>query len=199
MSADHRHALVLAAGAASRFGGGKLVARFHGRPLILWAVEAALAARVQGVTVVLGDRADAVKAALAPVRDPRLRFVVARDWAEGLSASLRAGVTSLPDETAALLVFLGDMPRVSSQDADRLLDEIAAGAPAARLRAPTGPAHPAAFSASILPDLARLTGQKGAQSLLDALEARLVTLETHDPGAVFDVDRPADIAAWKQA
>ena len=37
-------AILLAAGQSVRFGGGKLRALWHGRPLILWAVEAALAA-----------------------------------------------------------------------------------------------------------------------------------------------------------
>ncbi|HAD18569.1 MAG TPA: molybdenum cofactor cytidylyltransferase, partial [Erythrobacter sp.] len=82
------HAIVLAAGAGSRFGGGKLLAPFRGRPLIYWSVAAALSSRVTTVTAVLGARADDVAAALAPFPDRRLSLVRCRHWEEGLSASL---------------------------------------------------------------------------------------------------------------
>jgi len=57
-------AIVLAAGAGSRFGGGKLVAPVAGRPLVAHAVTTAMASGIGWVVVVLGAEADAVEAAL---------------------------------------------------------------------------------------------------------------------------------------
>jgi CTP:molybdopterin cytidylyltransferase MocA/SAM-dependent methyltransferase len=57
-------AIVLAAGAGSRFGGGKLVAPLAGRPLVAHAVTTAMASGIGRVVVVLGAEADAVEAAL---------------------------------------------------------------------------------------------------------------------------------------
>jgi molybdenum cofactor cytidylyltransferase len=191
---DGRHALVLAAGAASRFGGGKLVVDWRGAPLVTWAVRAALAAQVDQATVVLGAEADQVQRALTQVVvDDRLRLVEALDWDQGQSASLRAGVRALPADARAVAVFLGDMPSVDPAMADRLLDAVLAGAPAARLRSPRGPAHPAAFSAEVFPDLLALTGDQGARSLFDRLGAAVAVFETDHPGATLDIDTPGDL------
>ena len=51
-----------------------------------------------------------------------VRFVAAPDYADGLSASLRAGLAAVPPSTAAALVVLGDMPLVTSATIDRLVD-----------------------------------------------------------------------------
>jgi molybdenum cofactor cytidylyltransferase len=189
-----RHGILLAAGAGTRFGGGKLTADWRGAPLVVWAARAALAARVERVTVVLGARADQVRAALTVLTDERLHFVVARDWALGQSASLKAGIRALPGDATGFAVFLGDMPAVDPGLADRLLDAIEAGAPAARAHAPTGPAHPAAFSTPLIPELLALGGDQGGRAVFDRLgdESRLI--ETDDPGAVLDIDRRSDLS-----
>lgn len=188
-----RHAIVLAAGAGTRFGGGKLLADWRGRALVLWAVEAALAARVDRVTVVIGSEAEAMEAALAPVTDSRLTIVVAQGWRDGLSASLKAGVESLPQDAGAVAVFLGDMPQVATAEADALLDAVQAGAPAARLSHPDGPAHPTAFGRSLFASLKAITGDKGAKGVLADLGDAVVLIPSTNPGAVLDVDTPADL------
>jgi molybdenum cofactor cytidylyltransferase len=184
-------ALVLAAGAGLRFGGGKLVAIHRGRPLIDWAVAAALATPVAGVHVVLGAQAAAVRAALSDRGDPRLAFVPCPDWADGLAASLRRGVAALPPETRALLIFLGDMPDVDPGLARRLLDRVLAGAPAAMPVHRGRPAHPVAVAGAHLSGLMHLSGDRGARAYLDRIGA--VEVATDDPGSVFDIDTPDEL------
>lgn len=187
-----RHALVLAGGAGQRFGGAKLLADWRGRPLVVWSVQTALAAPVDGVVVVVGCRASEVRAALDDLADPRLRLVEAPDWDDGLSASLRAGVTALPPKAASLAVFLGDMPLVDPSSAAPLFDAVEAGAVAARLDHADGPAHPIVFGRAFFPDLLGIRGDRGARSLL-AGRADVAVFNTADDGAVFDVDRPEDL------
>ena len=93
---DSFAALVLAAGSATRFGGGKLLAAFEGRPLLHHALAAARAAPVATVAVVTGADAQAV-AACARAFDPAIRLVHAADHADGMAASLRAGVAAVWD------------------------------------------------------------------------------------------------------
>ena len=188
-----RHALVLAAGAGRRFGGNKLSALWRGEPLVLAALRTALAARVERVTVVTGAEAAALDPVLSIIADPRLRRVVALDWDEGLAASVRAGIASLPGDTKAAVIFLGDMPLIPEGLADQLLDAVAAGAPAARVRSPEGPAHPVAFAAAAFPNLLALDGDRGAKSVIDALGDAVARFESVAPGVVFDVDLPRDL------
>src|SRR3546814_15899297 len=83
------HGIVLAAGAATRFDGVKLLSDFRGQPLITWPVRTALGSPVDGVTVVLGSHADEVEAALQPFQTQRLKLVRCARWSDGLSASLK--------------------------------------------------------------------------------------------------------------
>ncbi|GLK50182.1 hypothetical protein GCM10017620_31560 [Brevundimonas intermedia] len=188
-----RHALVLAGGAGRRFGGGKLLADWRGRPLIVWSVETALAAAVDDVVVVVGCRADEVRAAIGARTDPRLRLVQAPDWAEGLSASLRAGVAALPHDAGSLAIFLGDMPLVDPASAAPLFEAVEAGAVAARLDHTEGPAHPVVFGRALFADLLQTRGDRGARALL-AGRGDVAAFGTTDDRAIFDVDHPEDLA-----
>lgn len=189
-----RNAIVLAAGAGRRFGGSKLTATWRGEPLIVAAVRTALASNVERVMVVTGADAEAVAAALTPLGDPRVRFITAPDWDEGMAASLRTGIAALPVHTQAVVVFLGDMPLIPPALADRLLDAVMGGAPAAVVRSPLGPAHPVAFSATLFPELLSLRGDRGARSVLETIGDAVAMVDSDDAGVVFDVDRPDDLA-----
>lgn len=187
-----RHALVLAGGAGRRFGGGKLLADWQGRPLVVRSVENALAAPVEAVIVVVGCRSSAVRAALGHLTDPRLRIVDAPDWDDGLSASLKAGVAALPPDAGSLAIFLGDMPLIDPASAAPLFGAVEAGAAAARLDHADGPAHPIVFGRALFADLLNTRGDRGARSLLDGRHD-VAVFATTDDRAVFDVDRPEDL------
>ncbi|MGL5816541.1 MAG: nucleotidyltransferase family protein, partial [Phycicoccus sp.] len=107
--------LVLAAGAGRRMGGPKaLVRRRAGLPTFVEAtVDAMWRAGLPRVVVVLGAGADE---ALPLVESARAEVVVAPDWAEGMGASLRAGLAYLSDAARGVpdlaLVMLVDLPDV---------------------------------------------------------------------------------------
>jgi len=184
--------LVLAAGAGERFGGRKLTADWQGRPLVMAAVEAALGAPVDTVIVVLGCDASTVAAALAPLAGPRLQLVVAEGWRDGMAATLRQGVQSLPATSRGFLLFLGDMPLIPRALPPSVLAHLEAGAPAAQPFHGGVPAHPVGFSLALYEDLLALTGDRGAAALLRDRPG-VIRIEAGDAGAVFDVDHPADL------
>jgi molybdenum cofactor cytidylyltransferase len=180
-------AIVLAAGAGSRFGGDKLRAPWGRGTLVEAAVTAARSAPAAGVILLTrpGDRL---------VDDPDLRIVEVADCAEGMAASLRAGVASLPPDAAGAFVFLGDMPRVPTAVLAGLADAVCAGAPAAAPTFGGELGHPVLFSAALFPELLALAGDRGARRVLDRLGDRLALIPAPDDGVLFDVDRTEDLA-----
>ncbi|WP_394270770.1 NTP transferase domain-containing protein [Qipengyuania sp.] len=181
--------IVLAAGAGRRFGGRKMLAEWNGEPLIRASVRNALAAPIAELLVVAGSDADAIGEALAPLSDPRLRLVVHPRWAAGIGSTLAAGIAGLPRDTDCAVIFLGDMPRVPQHLAGDLVAAIARGAPSALVSMAGAPGHPVAAHATLFGTLGRMTGDSGARAIL-AAQPGCVTIPTHDPGAVYDVDRP---------
>lgn len=188
------HALLLAAGAGRRFGGGKMLATWRGEPLVRAAARAALAASVESCLVVTGCGAPGVEAALEGLGGPRLRVLRAAAWPEGLSASLRAGIAALPPDCAGAVVFLGDMPRIPHELGDRLIAALEAGAAGAEVLWAGRPAHPVAFARRLFPRLMALRGDAGGRQVLSG-RRDVARIETDQPGAAFDVDRREDLEA----
>jgi len=103
--------VILAAGAASRFGGDKLLAELDGQPLVRHVVDAAVAAGLEPIVVV-----EAPNGALAGVDLEPARRVVNPTPGEGLSSSVRLGLRALGADAElvvdAAVILPGDQPRV---------------------------------------------------------------------------------------
>ncbi|MBB6251321.1 NTP transferase domain-containing protein [Nitrospirillum iridis] len=187
--------LVLAAGSARRMGDNKLLADYAGQPLVRHAVAAAIAANPGHVTVVLGHQAPLVRAALDGLE---VTFVEAVDHAQGLSASLKAGVSAVEDGVAGVLVCLGDMPRVRADTHRRLLARFTdAGARAIVVPVAEGRrGNPVLWPADLLPAMQDITGDQGARGLLATHAARVAEVPTDD-GVHLDVDTPDALATLR--
>jgi molybdenum cofactor cytidylyltransferase len=184
-------AIVLAAGRGARFGGGKLLAPLHGRPLIVGALRTALAAPVRRILVAVGG--DAVLHKAITTESVRLVLVPVVDAAEGMGASLRTAAAELADDTAGVFVFLGDMPAIDPATPTILAKALEGPG---HIVAPTFEGqrgHPVLFGAHWLPALRALSGDEGARAILAKAGERLVTVPVQDPGVVLDVDRPEDL------
>ena len=160
-------AIVLAAGQSSRMAPRhKLLERDgSGVAMVARVVDNVLASRARPVLVVTGHRAAEVESVLEG-RDVTL--VPAANYAEGLSASLRAGLGALPPGAAAALVILGDMPLVTGAAIDRLIETY----DAVEGRLIVAPTHggklgnPVLWDRRFHPAMMALTGDSGARALL---------------------------------
>jgi molybdenum cofactor cytidylyltransferase len=184
--------IVLAAGEATRFGSPKQLAMLGGQPLLQHVVDAALAVpALWPLIVVLGSHADEVRAAV-DVGDAEVH--VCPSWAEGQSASLRAGVRALDGEVDWALVLLGDQPTVTPQVIAAVMDtaaEAGHGVRAVRVTHEGRPGHPVALSRALFADLLALEGDHGARDLLRHLPVAQIELGHLWPGE--DVDTPEDM------
>lgn len=191
---DAFDAIVLAAGAGKRFGGGKLTSPWRDGVLLDACLAAAFASPVRRVSVVWGADGRVLEAASRFAsrtgQSARLRMVHARDHAEGMAASLRAGVAALPRDCAGAFVFLGDMPRIPDGVAARLAQAVRDGAWAAAPIVGERRGHPVLFGRNLFAPLKALTGDQGGGKLLEALADDLALVPVDDPGVLFDVDEP---------
>jgi CTP:molybdopterin cytidylyltransferase MocA len=178
--------LVLAAGLSTRFGSDKLMAPFRRRPLLQHALDAAMAARLQPVVVVVAGEP-------AGIDWHGAQRLVNPQPERGLASSLRLGLAALaagPAERAVIL--LGDQPLVSAA-AIRALLAAAGRAPIVVPRyAAGGPRNPVVVGRAAWPLADHLTGDAGYSQLF-ADRPELVAL-IDVAGANPDVDTPADLA-----
>ncbi|HVY56495.1 MAG TPA: molybdopterin-binding/glycosyltransferase family 2 protein [Xanthobacteraceae bacterium] len=193
----HLGALVLAAGRSTRMGGpNKLLAEISGRPMVRIAVEEALASRARPVVVVTGHERERVAAALKGLD---VTLVHNPAFAEGLSTSLKAGLSALPENVDGAIVCLGDMPQVTAALIDRLL---AAFDPehGALVVVPTRDGkrgNPVVWSRRFFADLAKLEGDVGARHLIGNHAEAVVEVPVTDRAAFTDIDTPDALAALR--
>jgi CTP:molybdopterin cytidylyltransferase MocA len=183
--------LVLAAGAGTRFGSAKQLAELDGLPLLEHSVRAMVASPVGRVVVVLGSGAEEV---LARVDLHGAEGVVCDRWDEGQSASLACGLAELAD-CEAVVVTLGDQPRVSPDAIRRVIAARGNGAAAVRATYYGAPGHPVLLERVLFERMRDVTGDHGARNLLISMQTREVPCE--DLGGGEDVDTPAQLDALR--
>jgi len=162
------HAVVLAAGASSRYG-AKPPKQVELLPKVLAALRES---SIDGIVVVSGAHALPVECVRCP------------DWERGPGASLRCGLAALPSDAEAAVVVLADGPDLDPRAIDRVVEDwranggeaVAASYGGVRL-------HPVLLARAVWNDVP----DEGARSL----PARLVPCDDLTPPGDVDVPIPA--------
>jgi molybdenum cofactor cytidylyltransferase len=190
-------ALLLAAGAARRFGGAKLLQDLYGKPVVRWSAEALHQPLVGEIVVVVPPEHSAIRAALAGLD---VRFAVNPDPGQGLGSSIASGMTLIGAAADAVIIALADAPRPSATALGRVVSRYRRGGArivVPRLRGGVR-AHPVPFYRSIFGELAALANDEGARAVTDRDPGRLVFVEV-DEVAPSDIDTPEDLARLRGA
>ena len=192
-------ALLLAAGASSRMGGAdKLMEEVGGEPILRRAARALIASEVSEVIAVLRPGDDARRRALEGLA---LRLVENAQAAEGMAASIRAGLAATRPDADAALLALADMPEVEAAHVNAVIAgfDPARGRAIARAADAQGrPGHPVLFGRRFFESLSRLTGDDGARDVLRANAEFVALVPTPGRGARLDLDTPEAWAAWRE-
>jgi len=188
-------AVVLAAGLSSRMGGNKLLTAVDGKPMVRHAVEAALASAAAPVVVVTGHRGKAVREALA---DLAVTFVDNPDYSKGLSASLKRGLSALPEDIDGAAVVLGDMPGVTGALIDRLIAAFDPSEERAICVAARGGrrGNPVLWARRFFPDMLAIEGDVGARHLMGQYGEMVCEVEASDDAPLTDIDTPEALEAY---
>ncbi len=183
-------AIVLAAGFARRMGRQKLLLNLQGKPVVRWAVERLLP-HVEDVVVVTGQDDAPVREALAGLA---VRYAVNPSPQSGQGSSIAVGVGVLKPWTRAVLIALGDQPRIPDAVVPRLLAAFAQSGKAIAAPVYRGTqGTPVLFASEVFPELRTLTGDAGARSVLLARPERVEGVPIDAPMPP-DVDTPEDYA-----
>jgi nicotine blue oxidoreductase len=184
-------AIVLAAGGGSRFGGGKLLARLGGQPIIEAVLDNLREAPVDEVIVVVG--ADTARLREVCERNGA-RTVANEEWERGQSTSVLAGLRACDVKSRAAVVLLGDQPFVGARAVEQLVAAFAEGANVAVATYGGKRRNPVLFSREVWPLLeAELAGDEGARSVLRRHPELVVEVPCEGVGDPTDVDTREDL------
>jgi len=188
--------LVPAAGASSRMkGADKLLEDVDGQPCLRHMVRRALQA--SDTVLIMVPSLDHPR--VAALEGLKATIVVVENWADGMSASLKAGISALHASVSAAMILPADMPEITGQDMATLAAVFhASGVKILQAAAADGTAgHPVIFHRSLFAEFATLEGDRGAAPLLKTHRKSYAAFALEGTRAVLDLDTPADWAHWR--
>jgi nicotine blue oxidoreductase len=187
-------AIVLAAGGGTRFGGGKLLARLGGQPLIEAVLDNLREAPVDEVIVVVGAEAERLREVCERYG---VRTVENEEWEQGQSTSVLAGLRACAGDAAVIL--LGDQPLIGAGAVGRLVTAFTEGAKVVVATYGGQRRNPVLFSREVWPLLeAELAGDEGARSVLRRYPELVVEVSCEGVGDPADVDTREDLGRLEE-
>jgi len=178
--------IVLAAGAAQRYGSPKQMLQWEGKAFVNHVVQTALAAGLSPVRVVSGAYHADVKKSLENLP---VEVVYNSEWAQGQSSSVRAGIKALPRQTGGAIFFLVDQPQIPTALVQKLkLQHAKSLAPIVAPWVANRRGNPVLFDCSAFKDLESLQGDAGGRQLF--AKFGFTKVEWEDADILLDVDTP---------
>lgn len=180
--------ILLAAGAGSRFGGGKLLHPLEGVAIGVRSARNMLTAGLP-VTAVVRPGSEELTRLLQAAG---VAVTICENAADGMGVSL-AHVIGQTRDAAGWVVALADMPRIRPATLVQIADTVRAGALLAAPAYQGERGHPVGFGAALRDELLACGGDEGARSVIKRHHADMRLLATDDPGVIFDIDRREDV------
>ena len=186
---------MLAAGAGSRFGGGKLLAPFGGGTLFEATLLGLREAPVDETIVVVGNDAERLRGLC---ESQGVSIAENPDWAEGMATSVRKGLASCSPDARAAVVVLADQPLVGAKAVERLVRAHEEGASVAVATYGGKRRNPVLFARGVWPMLGEeLSGDEGARGFLRRHPEMVTEVPCDDVADPTDVDTVEDLRRLK--
>ncbi|GEM_PF-1640034 len=186
----------------------------HAHPVLAHVLHRVMAVDFAEILLVLGPEAERIQTALRPSLKTmeRLRMITHQQSHHGLSRSLQAGLKALSPTSEAVMVFLGDMPGITTALIQSVRDGYAPDQqslicqPVFQDSGQEGPApdsrpqpgHPILWDARFFPDLMAIDGDQGGRSVLRRFPHYHARIPTSEWGAILDVDDLQALAKIKE-
>ena len=193
--------VILAAGESTRFPGGKLLQKIvfknTVKPLLRILVDKyILNKHVSEVVVVVGYRFDEIIRSLG---NSNIKYVYNRMFSEGMSSSVKVGVSSVAKYSDIVFIHPGDVPFVKEETIGKLVSKsielYGHGRDfiiIPRYRGKGG--HPLVVSRKLIKHVLEIREEEqGLKGFLRKYSSNQIYIDVDDPGVLYDIDTPEDL------
>ena len=183
-------ALVLAAGESKRMGESKQLLPFEKTTILETVIDHIAQSTVDETLIVLGANRGKIEDV---TKDLHVKSVYNPDFKEGMLSSVQKGFDALPEEAEAVLVFLGDQPRISSSVIDQIIIAYRSSEKSIVLPAfDNKRGHPVLISTKYREEIALLNPQIGLRELIHNHPEDILEVEIDSSAILEDIDTPDD-------
>ena len=191
--------ILLAGGASTRMGKTKQLLPLGGKTLVERVLIEALRSELERIVLVLGYQAGDIKKVITPLfPQPKLSIIENRQFKQGMSSSIIAGLSEIENTHDHVMILLGDMPFIHRDLINLLLRRyLRSGLPIGAIEGKDRPAHPMIFSRALYPELLILRGDVGARALFGKYSDQVCLIEPEGPYDGRDIDTPEDYAEFQ--
>lgn len=183
-------ALVLAAGESKRMGRSKQLLPFGKKTILETVIDHITQSSVDETLVVLGAHREKIEDV---IKNLHVKSVYNPDFKEGMLSSAQRGFASLPDKADAVLVFLGDQPRIPSSVIDKIINAYRSSGKGIVLPAfDNKRGHPVLISTKYRKEIALLNPQIGLRNLIHNHPEDILEVQIDSSSILEDIDTPDD-------
>ena len=191
------HAVILAGGQSKRMGTkNKLLVPINGKPMIALTVETIIASKASSVAAVTGFEHQKIQEA---IKNSNIEFIHNKNFQNGISSSVVTAIKSAPEDCSAILIGLGDMPKITVSHINKLIDAYNPLEGRA-ICVPTWKGkrgNPVLWARRFFPEMLQLKGDFGAKELMGKYAELVVEVEMNDNGIIIDIDTPEALEAFR--
>ncbi len=182
--------IVLAAGESKRMGTPKMLLSYGENTMIETVIDRILQSRVKNLTLILGAGKEAIE---EKISGRPVHICLNPDYRKGMFTSVLRGFETVPPDTGAIMVFLGDQPMILPELIDRII-----GAWQASDKGIVVPVyhkkrgHPVLIDSRYRDAVPELDPEKGLRSLMAQFPEDVLELDTEYSAVMRDIDTATD-------
>jgi molybdenum cofactor cytidylyltransferase len=183
---DNLWAIILAGGESRRMGTPKMLLPFHGSTMLEKVIELVKGSGIQNIIVVLGAERERISELL---KSKNVKICYNERYTEGMLSSVICGISCLPGDAEAVLVFQGDEPLIRSSSVRKVVDAFRSAQnglviPVFEKRR----GHPLLIAAKYMKEVPGIDPSRGLRALAEKHTGDVKEVDVDDPGILKDFD-----------
>ena len=182
--------IILAAGASTRMKKQKMLLPFNGKTIIETVVENVSMVLQNNVIVILGSHKNEINAL---IEKTKVKTAINLHYEMGMLSSVICGLKMLPENTGAMMVFLGDQPQLPHQIIEKVKmawENSSKGIVIPAINGRRG--HPILIGRKYFTEIESLNPDKGLRELAAIHANDVLEVDCHFPEILRDIDTPED-------